>query len=136
MSKHLYSTYVYMEDTGGYVYHANYLKFAERARTEMLRAQGIDQRFLHDSKSMFFVVQECKIVYLQPACLDDFLEIETHIHEVTGVRLIMVQKILRNHVEITNLFVTLVLVNEGGWPLRIPAFLRNALVAPERIINE
>ncbi|MBN9413525.1 MAG: YbgC/FadM family acyl-CoA thioesterase [Candidatus Paracaedimonas acanthamoebae] len=129
MLRHLYSTYVYMDDTdsGGYVYHANYLRFAERARTEMLRDQGIDQRFLQQSRSMFFVVRECKIDYLLPARLDDFLEIQTEIYEVTGTRLFLTQKILRDHVEVTNLSLTLVLVSEGGRPLRIPAFLREAL---------
>lgn len=129
MLRHLYSTYVYMDDTdsGGYVYHANYLRFAERARTEMLRNQGIDQRFLQQSRSMFFVVRECKIDYLLPARLDDFLEIQTEIYEVTGTRLFITQKILRDHVEITNLSLTLVLVSEGGRPLRIPVFLREAL---------
>ncbi|AIL12736.1 hypothetical protein IM40_03060 [Candidatus Paracaedimonas acanthamoebae] len=129
MLRHLYSTYVYMDDTdsGGYVYHANYLKFAERARTEMLRDQGIDQRFLQQSKNMFFVVRECKIDYLLPARLDDFLEIQTEIYETTGARLIIGQKILKDHMEIVNLLITLVLVSEGGRPLRIPAFLRETL---------
>ncbi len=126
MNRHLYSTYVYMDDTdsGGYVYHANYLKFAERARTEMLREQGIDQRFLQQNKNMFFVVSECKVDYLLPAHLDDYLQVQTEIYEVTGTRLIVGQKILRDQEEIANLLVTLVLVSDGGRPQRIPDFLK------------
>lgn len=128
MLRHLYSTYVYMDDTdsGGYVYHANYLKIAERARTEMLRNQGVDQRFLQQNRSMFFVVRECKIDYLLPARLDDFLEIQTEVYEVTGTRFVLGQKILKDQVEIVNLLITLVLVSEGGRPLRIPPSLREA----------
>ncbi|MBN9343171.1 MAG: hypothetical protein BGO76_04000 [Caedibacter sp. 38-128] len=128
MVRHLYSTYVYMDDTdsGGYVYHANYLRFAERARTEMLRELGVDQRFLQQNRSMSFVVRECKIDYLLPARLDDFLVIQTEVYEVTGTRFIIGQKILKDQVEIVNLLITLVLVSEGGRPLRIPPFLKEA----------
>jgi acyl-CoA thioester hydrolase len=131
MVRHLYSTYVYMDDTdsGGYVYHANYLRFAERARTEMLRDHGIDQRFLQQNRSMFFVVRDCKINYLHPARLDDFLEIQSEVYEVSGTRFVVGQKILKDQVEIVNLLITLVLVSEGGRPLRIPDFLREAFSA-------
>jgi len=113
-------------DSGGYVYHANYLRFAERARTEMLRELGVDQRFLQQNRSMSFVVRECKIDYLLPARLDDFLVIQTEVYEVTGTRFIIGQKILKDQVEIVNLLITLVLVSEGGRPLRIPPFLKEA----------
>ncbi len=115
-------------DSGGYVYHANYLKFAERARTEMLREQGIDQRFLQQNKSMFFVVSECKIEYLLPAHLDDYLQIQTEIYEVTGTRLIVGQKIFRDQEEIANLLITLVLVSDEGRPQRIPDFLKEVFI--------
>lgn len=69
---------VYWEDTdgGGVVYHANYLRFLERARTEWLRAKGFDQSALMRSKGVVFAIYAMKLEFLKPARLDDLLEID------------------------------------------------------------
>ena len=69
---------VYWEDTdgGGVVYHANYLRFLERARTEWLRAKGFDQSALLRSKRLVFAIYAMKLEFLKPARLDDLLEID------------------------------------------------------------
>jgi acyl-CoA thioester hydrolase len=68
---------VYYEDTdaGGIVYYANYLRFFERARTDWLRTLGVEQRVLATSEGILFVVRDCAMQYLQPARLDDELDI-------------------------------------------------------------
>ncbi len=75
---------VYWEDTdaGGVVFYANYLKFFERARTEWLRALGIEQQTLADTSGVVFVVRSTAVEYNAPARLDDQLEIRTHIERV------------------------------------------------------
>lgn len=72
---------IYYEDTdaGGIVFYANYLKFFERARTEWLRAGGIDQRALSERSGTLFVVRRTALDYLAPARLDDLLRIESRI---------------------------------------------------------
>lgn len=75
---------VYFEDTdtGGIVFYANYLKFFERARTEWLRACGIDQRRLADTHQLMFVVRSTAVDYRAPARLDDLLTIESRIERL------------------------------------------------------
>lgn len=88
---------VYYEDTdtAGVVYHANYLAFCERARTEWLRAYGFSQQALFE-RHIAFAVRDLSARYLQPACLDDILTIETLILRRTPVRIIFEQSILRD----------------------------------------
>jgi acyl-CoA thioester hydrolase len=75
---------VYWEDTdaGGVVYYANYLKFFERARTEWLRALGLEQRYLQKAAGGVFVVSEANAKYLRPARLDDQLRVTTHLRDM------------------------------------------------------
>lgn len=86
---------VYYEDTdaGGVVYHSNYLKFFERARTEMLRAAGVSQQSLLEQK-VGFVVRHLEIDYLQGARLDDRLTVETSVTELKRASLIFCQKLV------------------------------------------
>lgn len=88
---------VYYEDTdsGGIVYHANYLKFMERARTEWLRSLGFDQRRLKRELGMIFVVRSIQIEYEKPAQFDDKLEIATHVMACRGASLVFHQAIRR-----------------------------------------
>jgi acyl-CoA thioester hydrolase len=74
---------VYYEDTdaGGVVYHANYLKFFERARTEMLRAFGYEQDWLRVNAGIIFVVRSLQIDYLRPALFNDFLQVSAVVIE-------------------------------------------------------
>jgi acyl-CoA thioester hydrolase len=88
---------VYWEDTdaGGVVYHASYLRFLERARTEWLRAQGIDQTRVRDVFGVVFVVRDLSIEFLQPARLDDALDIELETVSRRSASMTFAQRILR-----------------------------------------
>lgn len=88
---------VYWEDTdaGGLVYHAAYLKFFERARSEWLRAQGLGQRQLAAKRGLLFVVRQMQIDWLRPARLDDLLELELEIRERRRASLSFSQRMLR-----------------------------------------
>lgn len=85
-----------MEDTdaGGIVYHVNYLKFMERARTECLRALGFDKQFLFEQESMF-VVHSLSVDYKAPAQLDQALKVEAHIMQLRRTSIIFRQNIYR-----------------------------------------
>lgn len=113
---------VYYEDTdaGGVVYYANYLKFAERARTEALRACHIDQSALYRDTGILFVVGECHIRYHAPARLDDLLDIETQLLEMRKVRMTMRQRVQRAGNKIAELTVTIVAVGPDGRATKIP----------------
>lgn len=97
MNDHHFSLRVYYEDTdlGGIVYYANYLKFAERARTEMLRAAGVNQSELREQGAGQFVVRRCEVDYLASATLDDRLLVITRIVDLRGARITMQQDIFR-----------------------------------------
>ena len=88
---------VYWEDTdaGGVVYHASYLRFLERARTEWLRAQGIDQARIRESHGVVFVVRDLSIDFVQPARLDDELDVELLTAERRSASMTFSQRILR-----------------------------------------
>ena len=88
---------VYYEDTdlSGVVYHASYLRFLERGRTEFLRAAGVDQSILHaEGEGLTFAVRRMTIDYLRAARMDDVLLVETHTGEVRGASLVIAQRIL------------------------------------------
>jgi acyl-CoA thioester hydrolase len=87
---------VYYEDTdaAGIVYHAAYLEFAERARTEMLRCVGLDHASLRARFGLMFAVRRCVIDYRAPARLDDLLEVETRLARLGGASLELAQRVL------------------------------------------
>ncbi|MCH2548348.1 MAG: YbgC/FadM family acyl-CoA thioesterase [Alphaproteobacteria bacterium] len=86
---------VYYEDTdaGGVVYYANYLRFAERGRTEALQLAGIDHVELMEKYGIWFVARRCVIDYLKPGRLDDLLVVRTSIREMRNTSLLMRQEI-------------------------------------------
>ena len=98
MSQHL-SLRIYYEDTdfSGFVYHARYLHFFERGRTEALREAGVDQRALFEAEGgpFAFVVRHMSIDYLTPARMDDMVEVETRVSEVGGASILMHQVLRR-----------------------------------------
>jgi acyl-CoA thioester hydrolase len=120
---------VYYEDTdaGGIVYYANYLKFAERGRTEFLRDMGFGHRDLQASDGVGFVVRRCVVDYLQPAKLDDALTVESDLLAVSGARFEMAQRVLRNATILCELTVTLGCVDGNGRPVRLPQPVRSSL---------
>lgn len=121
--EHVFPLRVYYEDTdaAGIVYYANYLKFAERARTEMLRARGFDHRALDDKDGIAFAVRSCNADYLLPARLDDALQVHTRVTHVGGASLEADQDITREDQVLTRLKVRLACINRAGRPARIPA---------------
>jgi acyl-CoA thioester hydrolase len=126
---HVFPCRVYYEDTdaAGIVYYANYLKFAERARSELLRARGIANRALRESDGVVFAVRRVAVDYLAPARLDDLLEIRSRIIAFHGAALDMEQDVLRDGREIVKLTLTLACVAESGRPVRLPRTVVAAL---------
>ncbi len=120
---------VYWEDTdaAGIVYYANYLKFAERARTEALRKIGINQSQFRDKYGLAFVVSNCTIDYYKPARLDDILYIETQLQEIRKLRMTMQQNIYKDDILLAKLVVKLACVNQQGKPSAWPDFLTDKL---------
>lgn len=94
----IWPTRVYWEDTdaGGVVYHAGYLRFMERARTEWLRSLGVDQSELRQRTGLAMVVRDMHIDFLAPARLDDALEVSAHPARVRAASLIFEQTIWRS----------------------------------------
>lgn len=93
----LWPVRVYWEDTdaGGVVYHASYLRFFERARTEWLRAQGIEQSLLRSEGNVIFVLSRIEVQYLRPARLDDLLEVRLALRELKRASFVVEQQIVR-----------------------------------------
>lgn len=120
---------VYYEDTdmAGIVYHANFLKFIERARSDWVRGLGVDQRAMKEEDGHVFVVRRIECDYLAPAHYDDELLVETTTEQVTGVRLTMRQVVRRGAEVLFSALVTVVVVNEAGQPMRLPANIRRQL---------
>ena len=140
---HAMQVRVYYEDTDftGIVYHANYLRFMERGRTNYLRLIGADHRALFEqtekeAPSFAFVVRSMKIDFLKPAFMDDLLEVRTLSHEVSGASIALVQRVMRGDEILIEAEVRVAFVSEGR-PKRIPEPLRKAMGAdaernPER----
>jgi acyl-CoA thioester hydrolase len=119
---------VYYEDTdaAGIVYHAAYLEFAERARTEMLRCLGLDHASLRARFGLTFAVRRCAIDYRAPARLDDLLEVETRLARLGGASLDLDQRVLREPRLLTRLDVRLALLDRDLRVARVPRALVDA----------
>lgn len=129
---HQFALRVYFEDTdaGGIVYHAAFLRFAERARTEWLRDLGRPHRQLIAESGLIFVVKRLAIEYHRPARLDESLVVETRVAGIGGASVTLRQQIGRGGEGIATLDVALACVRLAtGRPERIPATLR-ALIHP------
>ena len=126
---HIFLLRVYYEDTdaGGIVYYANYLRFAERARTEYLRSVGADHQTLLAEDGIAFTVRQCSVDYMSPAFLDDPLEVHTRFLEVRGASLRAEQVVKRKTDELARLNVRLACVGDDGRPRRMPTAFRSAL---------
>ena len=126
---HIFRLRVYYEDTdaAGIVYYANYFKFAERARTEMLRSVKIDQNALYTKTGVRFVVRSCAIDYLKPARLDDELEVHTKIQCVKGASLTALQTVRRARDAVVSLKLRIACVGRCGRPKRLPEEVASGL---------
>ncbi|RDE08157.1 tol-pal system-associated acyl-CoA thioesterase [Pelagibacterium lacus] len=127
---HRFPVRVYYEDTdfSGNVYHAAYLKFFERARTEFLRDLGIHHRELAQ-EGIAFAVRSMAIDFLGAAHIDDLLEITTEVATVSGAKLGLRQALFREGEAITRAEVLVVAIRTSGGAARLPAALRRLLEA-------
>lgn len=134
--EHVLPMRVYYEDTdaAGIVYYANYLKFAERARTEMIRCLGVEHRPLMAEAGVAFAVRSCAVEYQQPARLDDEIIVRTRIDTVGGASLSATQRVVRlddnrNQTELAELKIRLACLDKAQRPARMPASIRGAIAA-------
>ena len=113
---------VYYDDTdsGGVVYHANYLKFLERARTEALFSIGFSNNKVKEDFNSLIVVKSCNIDYKKPSYLEDELTIRSFVKLITKTSFFMDQIITKNKEVIVEAQVHLVFINKDGKPMKIP----------------
>jgi acyl-CoA thioester hydrolase len=119
---HRFALRVYFEDTdvAGIVYYANYLRFMERARSDMLRAAGIDQRAALDNGEGVYVVAEVAIKYRGSARLDDALVVVSEVREVRAASCLIHQRVMRGDEILTDARVTAAFLSPEGRPKRQP----------------
>ncbi len=120
---------VYYEDTdaGGVVYYANYLKFLERARSEVIYSLGYSNLDLLDNHGILLIVKSCNIEYKKPAKLEDILDITSEVTTFTKTSFLMKQTILRNNELISQANIHLVAVDKNGKPSKVPSVLKQKL---------
>lgn len=130
MSEMRFPVRVYYEDTdfGGVVYYANYLKFMERARTEALRARGIDQTTMKQA-GVVFVVHKASLTYLAPARFDDLLEVRTTVQAVMGASALIKQDVWRDDTRLVAGEITLACMTLDAKVTRFPADVRDSFAA-------
>jgi len=123
---------VFYEDTdaAGIVYYANYLKFVERGRTEMMRELGFAHSGIIAESGVVFTVRRLTADSRQPARLDDLLSIETPVVEIAGATLLLDQRVCRDGAVLVALDVLVACIGQDGRPRRVPPALRVALEAP------
>ena len=122
---HRWPIRVYYEDVdlAGIVYYANYLRFIERARSEMVRAAGIDQTAMR-ADGLVFAVRRVEADYLRPARYDDALTVETRLTRMTAARFEMAQGVLRGEALLFRATVEIVCMDLEGRPKRLPDAVR------------
>jgi acyl-CoA thioester hydrolase len=122
---HVWPIRVYYEDTdlAGIVYYANYLRFIERARSEMVRAAGIDQTVMK-SAGIVFAVRRLEADYLSPARYDDMIEVRTILGTLKAASFEMVQEVWRGDTQLFCARVQVAVVSDQGRAARLPAELR------------
>jgi acyl-CoA thioester hydrolase len=131
--RHVLPVRVYFEDTdfSGLVYHASYLRWCERGRSDFLRLAGNDHKALIEGaqgrEPAAFVVRRMGLEFLKPARIDEVLEVATRLEETTAATLVLDQRICRGATVLFTAEVTVVLVSRSGKPLRLSAALKEAL---------
>jgi acyl-CoA thioester hydrolase len=133
---HVLPVRVYFEDTdfSGVVYHASYLRFMERGRTDLLRLAGIGHGALDSGGAeagdrLAFAVRRMSLEFLKPARIDDLLEVDTEVTGITGARIVLGQAVRLDGAALVTAVVTVALVNRRGRVQRLPQELRGRLVA-------
>ena len=133
-AEHHFALTVYFEDTdtAGIVYYANYLKFMERARSDMIRAAGVDQVAAHHEGHGAYAVAEVNIRYLRPARLGDDLVVVSNVLQVRGVSVLIQQRVMRGDEELAEGRITAAFLTVDGRPTRQPKEWTETF---ERIMN-
>ena len=132
MTPFLFSFDVYYDDTdaGGIMYHANYLKFAEHARTAFLKEIGFSNSyFLNREQPVGFIVRRCALTYVAPARLEDAVVVETRIREMTGATILFEHIFKRGDETLVTADVLAACVNDKMRPCRVPLELREKIKA-------
>ncbi len=131
-TQHILPVRVYFEDTDftGVVYHATYLRWCERGRSDFVRLLGIHHNELlnpeGDTEPSVFVVRHIEIDYLRPAKIDEILEVITETTEVGGATITLSQKVVRDGTVLAKLKIKIVLINRSGKPQRIGKMMQEA----------
>lgn len=120
--EHRFPVRIYFEDTdlSGIVYHANYLRFMERARSDMLRQAGVDQRAAHEAGEGAYAVTQLEIAYKTPARLDDALVVVSRLVEIRAASCCIHQRVMRAGLIVTDAMVTAAFIAPDGRPRRQP----------------
>lgn len=120
---------VYYEDTdeGGVVYHANYLKFAERARAEFLHHHGLSNRDLYRQEGIRMVVKSAVVDYKKPAFLEDDLSVSVKADDISGASMMIHHNITRGQECLVEMTVKIVTINAQGRPVKMPHILRERM---------
>ncbi|MDA1089776.1 MAG: tol-pal system-associated acyl-CoA thioesterase [Proteobacteria bacterium] len=126
---HVFPVRVYYEDTdaAGIVYYANYLRFAERARTELLRDLGIENGQMNEQQNLAFVVKRCSMDFVKPAKLDDMLAVETRLIDIGGASVTADQRVRRDQTSLVTMELKLACMAMDGRPARLPVDVRRRL---------
>ncbi|MGI9382053.1 MAG: tol-pal system-associated acyl-CoA thioesterase [Methyloligellaceae bacterium] len=137
--RHILPVRIYFEDTDftGLVYHASFLRFCERGRSDFVRLLGIRHQDLldgrEDSEPAVFVVRHMEIDFLKPARIDDVIEVVTECAEIGGATLSLKQEVVRDEQVLVRARVKVVLISQSGKPLRLGSLIRSAF---ERFVNQ
>ena len=120
--EHHFALTVYFEDTDAYavVYYANYLKFMERARSDMIRAAGVDQFSELERSGSAYVVVDLAIQYKRPAKLGDDIKVVSTVEEVRAASVVIQQRVIRGDELLTDARVTAAFLDANGRPQRQP----------------
>ena len=126
LKKFTYKTKVYYEDTdaGGIVYYANYLKYFERARTELIYSIGYNHKELNEKFNINIVVHKFNITYKKSFKFEDNVTIESFVNKVSNLRIEMIQNALRDKEVIAEAVVEIVIIDVTGKPKIIPEDLK------------
>ena len=129
---HVLAIRIYFEDTDfvGIVYHANYLRYFERGRSDFLRLRGVNHTALlagETGESLAFVVRHMDIDFVSPARIDEVIEIRTSVDSITGARLVLDQKAWRGADLLAATKVTIAILGSDSRPRRIPALVKQRL---------
>ena len=121
---------IYYEDTdlSGIVYHANYLRYMERARTEFFRALGIKASYLEDAEPAAWALRKVEVEYIHPAKMDDIIEVRTTVVALSGARMAADQAIWRGAEQLTRGMVQACIISLSGRPKRIPPEIRDKIL--------